>query len=53
LLTESGVSVLAGTAFGKHGVHNLRISYANSQARIIEAMGRIRALVEPLVAAHA
>ena len=53
LLNESGVSVLAGTAFGEQGVHNVRISYANSQARIIEAMGRIRTLVEPLVAAHA
>jgi len=53
LLNESGVSVLAGTAFGGNGVHNVRISYANSQARIIEAMSRIRALVEPLVAAHA
>ncbi len=52
LLTESGVSVLAGTAFGGQGTHNVRISYANSQARIIEAMGRIRTLVEPLVAAR-
>jgi aspartate/methionine/tyrosine aminotransferase len=53
LLAESGVSVLAGTAFGGVGVHNVRISYANSQPRIIEAMSRIRTLVEPLVAAHA
>ena len=53
LLNESGVSVLAGTAFGEQGVHNVRISYANSQARISEALGRIRTLVEPLVAARA
>jgi aspartate aminotransferase len=53
LLRESGVSVLAGTAFGGQGVHNVRISYANSQARIQEALGRIQALVAPLVAAHA
>ncbi len=53
LLRESGVSVLAGTAFGGQGVQNVRISYANSQARIQEALGRIQALVAPLVAAHA
>jgi aspartate aminotransferase len=53
LLAEAGVSVLAGTAFGSQGVHNVRISYANSQARISEALGRIRAFVAPLVAAHA
>ena len=53
LLVESGVSVLAGTAFGSHGVHHVRISYANSQARIIEALARIRAVVAPLVAARA
>jgi aspartate/methionine/tyrosine aminotransferase len=42
LLDEAGVAVLAGTAFGRVGKDNLRISYANSQenlARAIERMG--------------
>ena len=34
------------------GDHHIRISYANSQANLLEALGRIRALVEPLVAAR-
>jgi len=50
LLVESGVCVLAGSAFGHHGDDHIRISYANSQANLTEALTRIRALVEPLVA---
>ena len=30
LLDEAGVAVLAGSAFGRHGVGHLRISYATS-----------------------
>ncbi len=53
LLQESGVCVLAGTAFGANGTNHIRISYANSRENLSLALDRIRALVEPLVAAHA
>ena len=52
LLHEAGVCVLPGTAFGGLGGDHIRISYANSQANLLEALGRIRAFVEPLVAAR-
>jgi aspartate aminotransferase len=52
LLQEAGVCVLPGSAFGQYGDDHIRISYANSQANLAEALGRIRALVEPLVAAR-
>jgi aspartate/methionine/tyrosine aminotransferase len=52
LLNEAGVSVLAGTAFGGIGTHHIRLSYANSQENIREALGRMRTLIEPLVAAR-
>jgi aminotransferase len=45
LLNEGGVSVLAGTAFGHSGVDYVRISYANSQEKISEALRRIEAVV--------
>jgi aspartate aminotransferase len=45
LLNEGGVSVLAGTAFGQSGVDHVRISYANSQEKISEALRRIEAVV--------
>jgi aspartate aminotransferase len=48
LLYEGGVSVLAGTAFGQVGRNHVRISYANSQAKIREALDRIRSVVTPL-----
>ena len=38
LLEEAGVAVLAGTAFGEVGAANLRLSYANSQENISEAI---------------
>jgi aspartate/methionine/tyrosine aminotransferase len=50
LLAEAGVCVLAGTAFGEVGRDHVRISYANSRENLIEALDRIRGLVEPLVA---
>jgi aspartate/methionine/tyrosine aminotransferase len=52
LLNEAGVSALAGTAFGKVGLHHLRFSYANSRENIVEAVKRTRAVVEPLVEAR-
>jgi aspartate/methionine/tyrosine aminotransferase len=53
LLHEAGVCVLAGTAFGGVGTNHVRISYANSRANLTIALERIRAFVEPLVAAGA
>jgi aspartate aminotransferase len=42
LLIDAGVAVLAGTAFGRHGEGNLRLSYANSLERIEEAAEAIK-----------
>ena len=41
LLNEHGVASLAGTAFGTHGEGYLRLSYANSEANLTKALGRI------------
>ena len=41
LLNEAGVSLLSGTAFGAFGEGYVRISFANSQANILEAVRRI------------
>jgi aspartate/methionine/tyrosine aminotransferase len=38
LLEEAGVAVLAGSAFGSVGQHNLRISYATSQENLERAL---------------
>jgi aspartate/methionine/tyrosine aminotransferase len=43
-LTEAGVSVLGGTAFGVEGRDHVRVSYANSQPRIAEALERLRSI---------
>jgi aspartate/methionine/tyrosine aminotransferase len=48
LLNEAGVCVLAGTAFGHVGRNHIRISYANSQANLTEALARMRSVVERL-----
>ena len=48
LLQEAGVATLAGTAFGAHGEGYLRLSYANSQDNIREALRRIAAAVGKL-----
>ncbi|HEY3524322.1 MAG TPA: aminotransferase class I/II-fold pyridoxal phosphate-dependent enzyme, partial [Candidatus Limnocylindrales bacterium] len=45
LLTEAGVCVLSGTAFGAVGANHVRISYANSRENLREALDRIRAFV--------
>jgi len=41
LLAEAGVAVLPGSAFGRFGKDNLRISYANSRANLTLAIDRI------------
>ena len=48
LLTEAGVAVLAGSAFGAVGKDNLRLSYANSTANLEEAIARMRRLLDSL-----
>ena len=45
LLDEGGVSVLAGTAFGRTGRDYLRLSYANSPGNITLALEQIQAVV--------
>jgi aspartate/methionine/tyrosine aminotransferase len=42
LLEEAGVAVLAGTAFGRMGKDNLRLSYANSRENLARALERMR-----------
>ena len=48
LLAEAGVAVLAGSAFGRHGVDNLRISYANSRENLALALERTRDFLDRL-----
>ena len=48
LLEERGVAVLAGTAFGDVGREHLRLSYANSQENITEAIERMRGFIAEL-----
>ena len=40
-LQEAGVSLLSGTAFGEYGEGYVRISFANSQENIREALNRL------------
>ncbi|MGD8545572.1 MAG: pyridoxal phosphate-dependent aminotransferase, partial [Candidatus Bathyarchaeota archaeon] len=48
LLTEAGVAVLPGTAFGKYGEGYLRLSFANSIKNIRKALNRIAEAIEKL-----
>jgi aspartate/methionine/tyrosine aminotransferase len=48
LLLEAGVAVLAGSAFGRYGRQNLRISYANSRENLALALERMQAFLEAL-----
>jgi aspartate aminotransferase len=48
LLQEAGVAVLAGSAFGRYGKDNLRISYANSRENLALALERMGAFLEAL-----
>jgi aspartate/methionine/tyrosine aminotransferase len=45
LLEEAGVAMLAGTAFGAYGEGYMRVSYANSQENITEALAIMRDLL--------
>lgn len=46
-LDEAGVSLLAGTSFGAYGEGYARISFANSQANIREALARLERWLAP------
>ncbi len=48
LLQEAGVATVAGTAFGHLGEGYLRFSYASSLDSIREALGRVRASLQPV-----
>jgi aspartate/methionine/tyrosine aminotransferase len=48
LLQEAGVAVLAGSAFGRHGTQNLRVSYASSRANLTLALERMRGFLDAL-----
>ena len=48
LLQEAGVAVLAGSAFGRDGTDNLRISYANSRENLARALERMGDFLEGL-----
>jgi aspartate aminotransferase len=48
LLEEAGVAVLAGTAFGRVGKQNLRISYATSQENLERAVARMHGFLQTL-----
>lgn len=48
LLTEAGVSVLAGTAFGELASAHVRVSYATSPANLRRALERMRELLASL-----
>jgi aspartate/methionine/tyrosine aminotransferase len=50
LLEEAGVATLSGTAFGSNGEGYLRLSYANSEANIREALSRMEAFISKLQA---
>ena len=45
LLTEAGVCVVAGRAYGSEGEAHIRLSYATDRRNLIEALARIRDLV--------
>jgi len=48
LLDEAGVAVLAGSAFGRFGRDNLRLSYANSLENLERALERIAGFLAAL-----
>jgi aspartate aminotransferase len=48
LLEEAGVALLAGSAFGRVGADNLRVSYANSEANLERALARMREFLHGL-----
>ena len=53
LMREADVAVLPGTSFGKYGEGYIRISFANSEANLAEAMRRIDRVTRALPAVAA
>ncbi|HVQ75200.1 MAG TPA: pyridoxal phosphate-dependent aminotransferase [Candidatus Binatia bacterium] len=51
ILRDAGVAVLGGSAFGEHGEGYMRLSYANSEARIRTALDRMRPVLARLAGA--
>jgi aspartate aminotransferase len=51
LLSEAGVALLSGTAFGAAGESHLRLSYATSRERLAEGIARMRVFLEGLASA--
>jgi aspartate/methionine/tyrosine aminotransferase len=51
LLSEAGVALLSGTAFGAAGESHLRLSYATSRPRLEEGIERMRRFLEGLAPA--
>ena len=49
LLTEADVAVLPGTAFGAFGEGYIRISFANSEENLSEALRRINSFNRTLL----
>jgi aspartate/methionine/tyrosine aminotransferase len=52
LLEEFGVAALSGASFGEHGEGYLRLSYANSEENLRQALDRIEAAALATVAAR-
>jgi aspartate/methionine/tyrosine aminotransferase len=48
LLEEAGVAVLSGSAFGRIGKDNLRVSYANSRENLSVALERMDSFLRSL-----
>ena len=48
-LSEAGVALLSGSAFGEYGEGYVRLSYANSQENISKALARLAEFVGKLV----
>ena len=48
-LSEAGVALLSGSAFGEYGEGYVRLSYANSQENISKALARLTGFVGKLV----
>ena len=49
VLSEAGVALLSGSAFGEYGEGYVRLSYANSQENISKALARLAEFVGKLV----
>jgi aspartate/methionine/tyrosine aminotransferase len=47
-LSEAGVALLSGAAFGQYGEGYVRLSYANSQENIRKALDRLQKFVQGL-----